>query len=157
MAEPTNDHDADNAPSDDEALLDPSEAAEVIPDDPDHPMDSEDEDPQSDGDRQEEIQLQNDSIAYFDLHTDSIFCIANHPLTPTTIATGGGDDTTYIFSADVPSPVLPQSYESNPYTSRSSLQPIAKLTGHTDSINALTYTLPSGDYLLTGGLDGQLR
>ena len=148
---------ADNAPSDDEALLDPSEAAEVVPDDPDHPMESDDEAGQPDGDAQEEIQLQNDSIAYFDHHTDSIFCIANHPLSPTTIATGGGDDTTYVFSADIPSPVLPPSYESNPSTSRSSLQPIAKLTGHTDSINAITYTLPSGDYLLTGGLDGQLR
>ncbi|KAI4175364.1 MAG: hypothetical protein LQ343_001739 [Gyalolechia ehrenbergii] len=147
----------DTAPSDNEALLDPSEAAEIVPDDPDHPMDSDDEDIQTDGEAQEEFQLQNDSIAYFDLHTDSIFCIANHPLTPTIIATGGGDDTTYIFSADVPSPVLPPSYESNPSTSRSSLQPIAKLTGHTDSINTLTYTLPTGEYLITGGLDGQIR
>ncbi|KAI4087846.1 MAG: hypothetical protein LQ344_006538 [Seirophora lacunosa] len=148
-----------DAPSDDEALLDPSEAAEIIPDDPDHPMESDDnDDPEADAaQEQEEIQLQNDSLAHFDHHTDSIFCIANHPLAPTTIATGGGDDTTYVFSADIPSPVLPPSYESSPPTSRSSIQPIAKLTGHTDSINALAYTLPHGEYLLTGGLDGQLR
>lgn len=157
MAESTNNHDTGNGPPDHEDLLDPSEAAEIVPDDPDHPMDSDDEDIQADGEAQEEIQLQNDSLAYFDLHTDSIFCIANHPLHPATVATGGGDDTTYVFSADVPSPVLPPSYESNPSTSRSSLQPIAKLTGHTDSINALTYTLPSGEYLVTGGLDGQIR
>ncbi|KAL8899364.1 MAG: hypothetical protein Q9207_006233, partial [Kuettlingeria erythrocarpa] len=160
MVDPSSNHDADDVPSDDEALLDPSEAAEIVPDDPDHPMDSDDnEDPEEpDGaHEQEEIQLQNDSLAHFDHHTDSIFCIANHPLTPTTIATGGGDDTTYIFSADVPSPVLPQSYESAPSTSRPSIPPLAKLTGHTDSINALAYTLPRGAYLLTGGLDGQLR
>ncbi|KAI4179246.1 MAG: hypothetical protein L6R41_007960 [Letrouitia leprolyta] len=157
MAESTNNHDAGNAPSDDEDILDPSEAAEIVPDNPDHPMDSDDEDIQADGEAQEEIHLQNDSIAYFDLHTDSIFCIANHPLNPTIVATGGGDDTTYVFRADVPSPVLPPSYESDPSTSRSSLKPVAKLTGHTDSINALTYSLPSGEYLITGGLDGQIR
>ncbi|KAI4134259.1 MAG: hypothetical protein LQ341_006053, partial [Variospora aurantia] len=157
--EPPRNLDADNAPSDDEALLDPSEAAEIIADDPDHPMDSDDnDDPPPDGaQEQEEIPLQNDSLAHFDHHTDSIFCITNHPLIPTAVATGGGDDTTYIFSADIPSPVLPPSYESSPSTSRSSIQPIAKLTGHTDSINALAYTLPHGAYLLTGGLDGQLR
>ncbi|KAL8738698.1 MAG: hypothetical protein Q9181_000520 [Wetmoreana brouardii] len=158
MADTSNNHGAGNAPSDDEALLDPSEAAEIVPDDPDHPMDSDNEGFQPDNDAQEEeIQLQNDSIAYFDHHTDSIFCIANHPLYPTIIATGGGDDTTYIFSADVPSPVLPRSYETNSSSPRSSLPPTAKLTGHTDSINALIYTLPSGDFLLTGGLDGRIR
>lgn len=151
-----NDQDADNAPSDDEALLDPSDAAEIVPDDPDHPMDLDDEDEQADG-AEQEIQLHNDSLAYFDLHSDSIFCIANHPVDPTIIATGGGDDTTYVFSADVPSPLLPPSYESNPSTTRSSLQPIAKLQGHTDSVNAVTYTLGKGNYLLTGGLDGQVR
>lgn len=159
MVDPNSNHDADDAPSDDEALLDPSEAAEIVPDDPDHPMDSDDnEDYEAESaHEQEEIQLQNDSLAHFDHHTDSIFCISNHPITPTIIATGGGDDTTYIFSADVPSPVLPQSYESSPSTSRPSIPPLAKLTGHTDSINALAYTLPHGTYLLTGGLDGQLR
>ncbi|KAL8762841.1 MAG: hypothetical protein Q9184_001227 [Pyrenodesmia sp. 2 TL-2023] len=160
MVDLNSNHDADDAPSDDEALLDPSEAAEIVPDDPDHPMDFDDNEDHEEPDNtheQEEIQLQNDSLAHFDHHTDSIFCIANHPLTPTIIATGGGDDTTYIFSADVPSPVLPKSYESSPTTSRSSIPPIAKLTGHTDSINALAYTLPHGTYLLTGGLDGQLR
>ena len=138
---------------DDSALLDPAEAGEEIPDDPDHPMDS---DPEDEGDEQE-IRLQNDSVAHFDLHTDSIFTIAQHPLDPSIIATGSGDDTTYVFSTSTPSPVLPQSYESNPKPGRPSLKPIAKLTGHKDSVNALAFTLPSGDYLLTGGLDGRLR
>ncbi len=151
-----NNQHADDAPSDDEALLDPSEAAEVVPDDPDHPMGSDDDDEPIDG-PEEEIQLQNDSIAYFDLHSDSIFCIANHPIDSTVIATGGGDDTTYVFNVDIPSPLLPPSYETNPSTTRSSLQPIAKLQGHTDSVNAITYTLGKGDYLITGGLDGQIR
>lgn len=143
----------DESLEDEPALLDAAEAAEEIPSDPDEPMDSDpDDDPQ-----EAEIQLQNDSKAHFDLHTDSIFAIAQHPLDPSIIATGGGDDTTYVFSADTPSPLLPTSYESNPSTGRPSLQPIAKLTGHTDSINALIFTLPNGDYLLSGGLDGRLR
>ncbi|KAL8871312.1 MAG: hypothetical protein Q9174_002829, partial [Haloplaca sp. 1 TL-2023] len=152
-----NDNDAGTVPSDDEeALLDPSEAAEIVPDNPDDPMDMDDDG--NDEDTQEEIQLQNDSIAYFDNHTDSIFCIGNHPIYPNIVATGGGDDTTYIFDADIASPVLPPSYETNPFSSpRSSIQPIAKLTGHGDSINAVAYTLPSGAYLLTGGLDGRLQ
>ena len=144
----------DQEPSEDDgALLDATEAAEEIPDDPDQPMDS---DPEDEG-AETEIELQNDSSAHFDLHTDSIFAIAQHPLKPSTIATGSGDDTAYVFSATLPSQLLPTSYESNPEPGRPSLQPIAKLTGHTDSVNAITFTLPNGDYLLTGGLDGHLR
>ena len=135
------------------AFLDPDEAGEVVPDDPDHPMDSDGED---DG-AEVEIPLQNDSIAHFDLHKDSIFAVAQHPLKPSIMATGGGDDTTFIYSTDHPSPVLSKGLESNPESGRSPLEPIAKLTGHSDSINALTFTLPHGDYLLTGGLDGKLR
>ena len=144
---------ADEAFEDEDAMLDPNEAAEEIPSDPDQPMDS---DPEDDP-QEEEIQLQNDSIAHFDKHTDSVFCIAQHPLDPSIIATGAGDDTAYIFSTTPPSTPLPTSYESNPSPSRASLEPLAKLSGHSDSINALTFTLPNGDYLLTAGLDGRLR
>ena len=146
--------DGEDEPLEDEPdLLDAAEAAEEIPSDPDDHMDS---DP-DDNTQEHEIQLQNDSKAHFDLHTDSIFTVAQHPLDISTIATGGGDDTTYVFSAEAPSPVLPTSYESNPSAGRPSLQPLAKLTGHTDSINALLFTLPNGDYLISGGLDGRLR
>ena len=138
---------------DEPALLDAAEAAEEIPSDHDAHMDSDPDDDYPEA----EIQLQNDSKAHFDSHSDSIFTIAQHPLDPSRIATGGGDDTTYVFSTDSPSPVLPTSYESNPSVGRPSLQPVAKLTGHSDSINALIFTLPNGDYLLSGGLDGRLR
>ena len=144
----------DPSEADDDALLDEAEAAEEIEEDADHPMDS---DADAEDEDEEIIQLQNDSLSHFSHHTSSIFSIAQHPLHPALIATGGGDDTTYVFSTSLPSPLLPKSYESNPTPGRDSLEPIAKLTGHTDSVNALAFTLPHGEYLLSGGLDGKLR
>ncbi|KAF2398043.1 WD40 repeat-like protein [Trichodelitschia bisporula] len=134
-----------------DAMLDPEEAEEEIEDDGDIAMDS--------GDEDEVIPLQNDSAAHFDGHTDSIFCIAQHPANPAIVATGGGDDVAYIFdSTPEPSPLLPRSYESDPQPrERKSLERIAKLDGHTDSVNAIAFTLPKGEYVATAGLDGQLR
>lgn len=127
-------------------LLDEDDAAEEIVKDDDQPMD-EDEDYEE----EEEIQLQNDSVAHFDAHTDSIFCIAQHPTNPSIIITGGGDDVAYIFGASVPQGVSPTGGQ------RQSLAPLQKLDGHTDSVNAATFTLPRGEYVVTAGLDGKLR
>ena len=142
----------EDLPEDD--LLDADDAAEEIPDDEDQPMDDNDED------LDQEIQLQNDSSAHFDLHTDSLFCIAQHPMQPSLVATGGGDDIAYIWDSSVPSgPVLPSSYESDPQPKgeRKGIQPLQKLDGHTDSVNAIGFTYPHGEYLATAGLDGKLR
>jgi ribosome assembly protein SQT1 len=144
------------------AMLDPDEAAEEIPEDMDAAMDSGDE---GNEDMQDEIQLQNDSVAHFDLHKDSIFAIAQHPLYPNIVATGGseGEDAGgigYIFDSTPPQrPVLPASYQSTPseQTERKSLDALFTLEGHTDSINALAFTLPKGEVLVSGGLDGKLR
>ncbi|MCJ1348877.1 hypothetical protein MMC31_007110, partial [Peltigera leucophlebia] len=156
-------HKQDDTPEDDDdGLIDLADAGEEIPDDPDHIMDEggEGEEAEED-DADEEIQLQNDSIAHFDHHKDSIFCIAQHPLDPAMIVTGSGDDTACIFDISRPPtpPLLPPSYESNPSPSggRPSLRCYGQLTGHTDSINALAFTLPGGAYLLTAGMDGRLR
>ncbi|KAK4097224.1 WD40 repeat-like protein [Parathielavia hyrcaniae] len=121
-------------------------------------------------DEGEEILLQNDSIAYFDSHKDSVFAVAQHPLYPNIIATGGSegdaDDAPgmgYVIdtSAAVSRPVLPPSYNSDPSAAdnpqSTELQPLFAIQGHTDSINALTFTLPRGDFLVSGGMDGRLR
>ena len=153
MAVPPSQEVRDGVLEEDDALLDIDEAGEEIPDDADHPMDSDGED--SDADAHEghgEIQLQNDSKAYFDLHQDSIFCIAQHPRDSTLVATGAGDDIAYIFRSD---PAAPLQSELSP--NRSTLPAVAKLSGHSDSVNAITFTLPDGAYLVTGGLDGRLR
>ncbi|RMZ78469.1 hypothetical protein DV737_g3893, partial [Chaetothyriales sp. CBS 132003] len=139
---------------DEDELLDADEAAEEIDVDGDHPMDDDDPDQ-----AEEEIQLQNDSAAYFDQHNDSIFCIAQHPTKPSVVVTGGGDDVAYIFDATPPAgPVLPSSFESNPQQQeRQGLAVLQKLDAHGDSVNAVAFTLPKGEYVVTAGLDGQLR
>ncbi|KAI9726907.1 MAG: hypothetical protein M1828_000255 [Chrysothrix sp. TS-e1954] len=127
-------------------------------DDADEELEAEDEDAHMDSDpgaddedEQEEIQLQNDSIAHFDGHKDSIFCIARHPKQTRIVATGGGDDTGYVFDASSGVSVPPQESQ------RASIRPLAKLEGHNESVNALTFTLPDGAYLVSADLQGQMR
>lgn len=130
-----------------------------------------------DDDEGEELQLINDSVAYFDAHKDSVFTIAQHPTNPNIIATGGSEGDTddapgkgYVFV--VPEigqrdgPVLPPSFAADPQAAAQELasqrenvqvQPVFAIDGHTDSINSLAFTYPRGDFLVSGGLDGRLR
>lgn len=157
-------------PRDDEmedsgSLVDADEVAEEIADvEGDVAMDSDDGE-----DEPEEIQIVNDSVAYFDAHKDSVFTIAQHPTLPSLIATGGSegeeDDAPgigYVFdtSGVAGRPVLPPSYATDPSSAtqkNTELSPLFTLEGHTDSINALAFTLPRGEFLVSAGLDGRLR
>jgi len=131
-----------------ESMINPDEGDEIIPEDQDAPMDSDDE---ADGGPIEEIQLQNDSSAHFDGHSDSIFCIAQHPIHTEIVATGGGDNVAYIFDC------TPSSIPTPAQTEREGIQPIFKIEGHPESVNAITFTKPAGEYLLTAGINGELR
>jgi len=137
-----------------DAIIDQEDIDEEVPEDEDVHMGSDEE-----NETIEEIQLQNDSAAHFDAHKDSIFCIAQHPLDPTIVATGGGDDVGYVWKCTpADRPVLPTSYQTNPEPQeRKSLEPIAKLEGHTDSINAIAFTLPKGEFVVTAGLEGRIN
>lgn len=157
-----------NQPEEVDEYLDAADAAEEILDDGDHPMESDGEEEI----HQEELSFENDSSAHFDLHSDSLFCIAQHPRHPSIVVSGSGDDTAYIFDSN-PSqtddrPVLPRSYESDPQSTttttegkkgkeRASLPPLMKLDGHSDSVNAVAFTGSKGEYVVTAGLDGKLR
>ncbi|KAL4932939.1 WD40-repeat-containing domain protein [Aspergillus undulatus] len=152
--------------NEEDAFIDADEAEEVFHRDEDHPMDSDNEEADNDGDQvmdyeEQEIELQNDSAAHFDSHTDSIFCVAQHPIHNNIVITGSGDDSAYLFDSTPNSekPLLPASYESDPQPrrERESLQPLLRLQGHTDSVNAVAFTEPRGEYVLTAGLDGKLR
>jgi WD40 repeat protein len=140
-------HDEDNT-------LEADEAEEVIEDDGDVPMGSDDEGDEGQ-DMQMEIQLQNDSIAHFDDHKDSIFCIAQHPVHSHIIATGGGDDVGYIIDISTASAAEPS--EGAQEAEREGLKSVFKLDGHKDSINAITFSQPKGQFVATAGLDGKLR
>jgi ribosome assembly protein SQT1 len=164
----TRPHEDDPTISDDEAeMIDPNEVAEEIEDDGDAAMDSGSDNEGGDDEIMQEIALQNDSVAHFDLHQDSIFTIAQHPLLPNIVATGGseGDDAGgigYVFDSTPEAqetPVLPQGWQSHPQQKeeRKGLEPLFKIEGHTDSINAIAYTLPKGEFLITGGLEGKVR
>lgn len=139
-----------------EAYIGADEGEEIVQNDEDHPMDSDPEE-----DFQQEIHLVNDSAAHFDIHTDSVFCVAQHPLHNSIVITGSGDDTAYLFDSTPLNerPLLPQSYEADPQPKgeRKSLQPLAKMEGHTDTVNAVAFTEPKGEYVVTAGLDGKLR
>lgn len=152
------DDEMEDLPSEDEAILNPDEAAEEIVDDGDAPMDSDDDEgEEAEGHNdmaQMEIQLQNDSVAHFDEHKDSIFCIAQHPVHPEIVATGGGDDVGYVF--DISSTLNAQPDAAQQGGERVGIKSLFKLEGHTDSINAITFTYPKGQYICTAGLDGKL-
>jgi ribosome assembly protein SQT1 len=151
-------------PEDDmDEVLDADDAAEEIAQDDDLAMDS---------DEDEELILQNDSIAYFDTPPDSLFAIAQHPVHPSLVAVGGAageaDDAPgagWLFdtSAAESRPVLPASYASDPGSAAAGgfesteLSSLFSLEGHTDSINTLCWTLPQGEVLVSGGLDGRIR
>lgn len=139
----------------DEAMLDPDEAEEVVEEGEDAAMDSGDEE---DG-MIEEIQLQNDSAAHFDIHKDSIFCIAQHPTRPEIVASGGGDDIAYVWDCTPPEgPVLPTSYETDPQPrERKGQEVIARLEDQDESVNAICFTLPQGEYVATASLAGKLN
>ncbi|KAK0717365.1 WD40-repeat-containing domain protein [Lasiosphaeria miniovina] len=161
------------------AMLDEDEAQEVVEagdDDGDVAMDSDGEDDNGgeyNGEGEEAMTLENDSIAYMDRHKDSVFAIAQHPLYPHLVATGGSegdaDDAPgkgYVIdtsaAAPRPRPVLPPSYNADAGAGPAPLQntelePIFAIDGHTDSINALAFTQPRGEYLVSGGMDGRLR
>jgi len=165
--DPAKDHSEDE-----DEILNPDDVAEEIDEDEDEDaaMDSGSENGGDDDQIMQELQFQNDSAAHFDLHQDSIFTIAQHPVLPNIVATGGseGDDAGglgYVFDttpAEKDTPVLPPGWQSDPsqgqqQQERKGQDALFKIEGHTDSINALAYTLPKGEFLISGGLDGKVR
>ncbi|KAK9467370.1 WD40-repeat-containing domain protein [Lipomyces arxii] len=138
---------ADGQPGEEE-FLDPESALVEVPDIDgeydDHPMSDASSDTGEgnegiDGEEmQEEVDLSNNSLTYFDQHTDSIFLIGVHPTLPLVI-TGGGDDTGYVWTSNSVPPKL-----------------VTKLTGHTDSLVAGGFS-PDGEWIVTGGMDGRVR
>lgn len=145
-------------PTEEDVYLDETEIAESVPEDPDAdaPMDD-DEDVPMDGDNDEplklddaghdigvnsdgniELDMTNNSSAYFDNHEDSIFLIASHPKLPM-VLTGGGDEVAYLWTTNSDSPKL-----------------VAKLDGQTESVVTGGFSF-DGEFVVTGDMNGQIR
>ncbi|KAA8896024.1 WD40-repeat-containing domain protein [Sphaerosporella brunnea] len=132
--------------------LDLAEVAEIIPDDDeeDHPMESDDDGDDGMGDEDVEMTVSNDSSAYFDGHSSSIFSISAHPSNPSLFLTGGGDDVAYIWTSAAAN-------ATDAAVTPRECRMIRKLEAHKDSVSATAFTAPNGEFAVTGGLDGQLQ
>ena len=84
-----------------------------------------------------EIDMRNNSSAYFDAHKDSIYMVTSHPTLPI-VATGGGDDIAYIWTTNTEKPEI-----------------LATLDRHTESVVAGAFTA-DGKFLATGDMSGTL-
>lgn len=140
-----------------DAFLDDSQVAETVEEDPnaDAPMDDEEGDDDVEGaeemelddqghdiginaDGNIELDMSNNSSAYFDKHEDSIFLIASHPTLPM-VMTGGGDDIAYLWTTNSDTPVI-----------------VATLDGQTESVISGGFTF-DGNFAITGDMAGQIR
>lgn len=132
--------------------LDAADVEEVIHDDQnaDHPMNSDVDSNSEVGEESMELELVNDSKAYFDNHTASLFTVAGHPTDHNIFLTGGEDDTAYIWTS------APSSSADATVTPRACTA-IRKLESHRDSVAATAFTNPAGEYAITAGLDGRVQ
>lgn len=137
--------------SEEDVYIDDSQIAETIAEDAheDAPMDDEEGDDALELDDEGhdigvnedgniELDMTNNSSAYFDKHEDSIFLIASHPTLPM-VMTGGGDDVAYLWTTNSDSPKL-----------------VAKLDGQTESVIAGGFSF-DGAFAVTGDMNGQIR
>ena len=117
-------------PAEEEDIPEQSDKCEIV-------IDEEEEKP---GEEEDGEQITDAADMVFTEHTDATYCVAfrQQPLPDgcAVFASGGGDDTAFLYHVN--DGVDPKTI---------------KLTGHTDSINAISFS-PDGSILATGGLDG---
>lgn len=149
--------------SEEDVYIDDAQIAETVPEDLDNdaPMDDDDDEPEDEDEDEDEdegsnalairnqqvglnedgtieLDMTNNSSAYFDTHEDSIFLIASHPTLPM-VLTGGGDEVAYLWTTNSDTPKL-----------------VAKLDGQTESVIAGGFSFDGG-YVVTGDMNGQIR
>ncbi|KAI0684105.1 WD40 repeat-like protein [Cytidiella melzeri] len=134
MASEHVDENIEDIEEEEDHFIDEDEVYGEVEDDGDHPMDEDDDVPEGDGD--EEIVSEDNSIQHFPAHRGSVFAVSAHPSAPL-IASGGEDDLGYIWD----------------WTNG---EEIVKLTGHTDSVSSTAFSC-DGELIATGGMDGKVR
>jgi WD40 repeat protein len=106
-------------------------------DDGDGDDDDDDDDGQGAGEVEDVEPVRLDASATFRGHSDSIYCIAANPIYEDVVASGGGDDRAFLWSAD------------------DALQ-AHELVGHSDSVVACAFST-DGSMLATASLDNTVR
>lgn len=77
----------------------------------------------------------------FSGHNDSVYCIAVHPLDPSLIITGGGDDKGFLWRFDTEDHRIVDQIE---------------LSGHSDTVTSVGFNF-NGLLMLTGSYDGSIQ
>lgn len=83
------------------------------------------------------LELADDSVQGFFDHREPVYAVAMHPKDNNIIASGGGDDKSYLWRAD-------------------NGEKLFELAGHTDSVTAVAFSV-EGDYVASAGMDGRVR
>lgn len=131
-------------------------AEEFVEDEQDAAMESDSDGPDEEAEEGESMVLDNDAVAYFDLAHDALFAVAQHPVQSSLVAVGGSG------GPDDEAPGagwllhLGGGRGSDEEAARR-IEALFALDGHSDSISALCWSLPRGEVLFSGGLDGRLR
>ena len=111
------------------------------PDDDAEAMDDDNEDiAMDDADENDdviEVDMANNSITYFDKHSDSVFTVAHHPKLPLVVS-GGADNIAYLWTSHSQPPKFAGS-----------------ISGHTESVICASFTC-DGNFLVTGDMNGRV-
>lgn len=126
-----------------EEFIDINEVAEEVADEDinaPEPLDDDEEMQLDDDDEDDvlEIDMSNNSWAYFDHHKDSIFTIFSHPTLPM-VVTGGGDNTAYLWTTHTQPPRF-----------------VGEIQGHKESVITGGFT-HDGKYCITGDMAGVIQ
>lgn len=120
----------------DEQFIDENDVYLEVDDTGDHPMDEEEGEEDAEGEGDEEIVYEDNSIQHFPTHRGSVFAVSAHP-TASLVASGGEDDLGYLWDWKTG-------------------EELVKLTGHTDSVTSTGFSA-DGEFIATGGMDGRVR
>lgn len=121
-----------------EEFVDINEIAEEVADDVGPVPEDDDNDMDMDEGETVEIDLANNSWAYFDQHKDSIFTIFKHPSLPM-VVTGGGDNTAFMWTTHTQPPRF-----------------VGELLGHKESVVCGGFT-GDGKFVITGDMNGFIQ
>lgn len=114
-----------------------------------------DENDDNDGNQNElEINIEDQSLASFNYHSDSVYCTALHPTRPGLALSGGGDDRAFLWRYVIPSDisVLGDTQRGVDQYGKG-IGFCVELPGHTDTVTSVGFNF-DGTLALTGGYDG---